>query len=109
MLGTAWFQAFRLCLQSVVQETGSGCEGRTAGRIGQTMNANRTAHADLLVENEGRKLPDAAELTAAATGINDPLFPGAGMKPPRTCRRSSSTRSTAVTSRSKTIVQRSGH
>src|SRR5689334_24937231 len=30
------------------------------------MNANRTAHADLLVENESGKLSDSTELTAAA-------------------------------------------
>src|SRR5262245_31020443 len=30
------------------------------------MNANRAAHADLLVENECRKLSDSTELTAAA-------------------------------------------
>jgi hypothetical protein len=72
---------------------------------------------DLLydVRNNGRTVADARQFFKAhqrqvmiATSVNDPLFPGASMKPPADMAAMEFHPSTAVTSRLKIIVQRSG-
>src|SRR3546814_7030293 len=55
-----------LVAHRVGEQPGGGREGRPAGGLGQAVNGQRPAHADLLVENELRQLADALELASAA-------------------------------------------
>jgi hypothetical protein len=72
---------------------------------------------DLLydIRNNRQTVADARQFFKAhqrqvmiATGVNDPLFPGASMRPPADMPEIEFHRSTVVTSRLKTIVQRTG-
>src|SRR3546814_20516580 len=51
-----------LGMERVIQKSGAGGEGRARGRLGQAGDADRAAHADLLVEHQGGELAHAGEL-----------------------------------------------
>src|SRR5262245_44771806 len=48
------------------EETGGGGEGRTAGRLGETADAQRPPHADLLIQHQRGQFAHARELAGAA-------------------------------------------
>ena len=47
------------------EETGSRRERWTSGRVGQSVDSDRSTHAHLLIEHQGSELSYAAQLTGA--------------------------------------------
>src|SRR5215468_2370614 len=64
--GTVRFRRLDVGLDGVGEEADAGGEGGAAGGLGEAADADRPAHADLLVEHHGGELARAGELAGAA-------------------------------------------
>src|SRR5215813_9591 len=64
--GTVRFRSLDVGLDGVGEEADAGGEGGAAGGLGEAADADRAAHADLLVEHHGGELARAGELAGAA-------------------------------------------